>query len=318
MLSAMLVIAALTLGGALSAAPGWTVPRTPDGKPDLQGVWTNATVTPLERPKELGAREAYTDEEMAEIRKQAATPVPTAARGGTEAHYDFTQFGLDRTQSQIAFSKRTSLIVGPEGRVPPTTPAAQQRNTERAAANRGHEFDGPENRPIQERCIIWANEGPPMLPPGYNSFLQIVQTPGYVVILQEMIHDARVIPIGTREHLPPGLRRWQGDSIGRWEGDTLVVDTTNFTEKTRFRGSSENLHVVERFTRVDENTIKYEFTVDDPATWAKPWSAELPLAKDKGPIYEYACHEANYGMPNNLSGARAMEKKAEEAAKKQP
>ena len=312
----MLVIATAALFGMLMAEPPWVVPRTPDGKPDLQGIWTNATVTPLERPRELGAREVYTDEEMEAVRKDAAVPVPTAVRGGTEAHYDFTQFGLDRTQMQLAFSKRTSLIVGPEGRVPTLLPAAQQRNADRAAANKGHEFDGPESRPFQERCIIWANEGPPMMPAAYNSYLQVVQTPGYVIIMQEMIHDARVIPIGRREHLPPGLRRWQGDSIGRWDGDTLVVDTTNFTEKTNFRGSRENLHVVERFTRVDENTIKYEFTADDPTTWAKAWSAELPLAKDKGPIFEYACHEANYGMPNNLSGARAVEKKAEEAAKK--
>jgi hypothetical protein len=310
----MLVIAIAAVLGM--AEPPWVVQRTPDGKPDLQGIWTNATVTPLERPRELGAREVYTDQEMEAVRKDAAVPVPTAVRGGTEAHYDFTQFGLDRTQMALAFSKRTSLIVGPEGRVPPILPAAQQRNAERAAANRGHEFDGPESRPIQERCIIWANEGPPMMPAAYNSYLQIVQTPGYVIIMQEMIHDARVIPIGRREHLPPALRRWQGDSIGRWDGDTLVVDTTNFTEKTNFRGSRENLHVVERFTRVDQNTIKYEFTVDDPTTWAKAWSAELPLVTDKGPIYEYACHEANYGMPNNLSGARAVEKKAEEAAKK--
>jgi hypothetical protein len=312
----MLLMSTVALCGVL-AAEAYVVPRTPDGKPDLQGIWTNATVTPLERPRELGAREVYTDEEMEAVRKAAAEPVPTAQRGGTEAHYDFTQFGLDRTQAQIAFSKRTSLIVGPEGRVPPPLPAAQQRAADRAAANKGHEFDGPESRPFQERCIIWANEGPPMLPPGYNSYLQIVQSPGYVTILQEMIHDARVIPIDGRPHLPAGVRRWQGDSVGRWEGDTLVVDTTNFTEKTRFRGSSGALHVVERFTRVDENTIKYEFTVDDPSTWAKAWSAEMPLAKDKGPIYEYACHEANYGMPNNLSGARAVEKKAEEAAKKQ-
>ena len=148
-----------------------------------------------------------------------------------------------------------------------------------------------------------------MLPPGYNSYLQIVQGPGYVVILQEMIHDARIIPIDGRPALTSNVRRWLGDSRGRWEGDTLVVETTNFTDKTNFRGSRENLHVVERFTRVGENAIRYQFTVDDPTTWAKPWSAELPLAKDKGPIYEYACHEGNYGMANNLSGARAVEKK---------
>ncbi|PYQ81727.1 MAG: hypothetical protein DMG01_03175, partial [Acidobacteria bacterium] len=226
-----------------------------------------------------------------------------------EAHYEFTQFGLDRTQSQIAFSLRTSMIVGPEGRVPPLTPEAQQRNAQRAALAKGHEFDGPENRTIQERCIIWANEGPPMLPAGYNNYLQIVQTPAYVVIMQEMIHDARIIPVDGRPHAAPNIRKWLGDSRGRWEGDTLVVDTTNFTDKTNFRGSRENLHVVERFTRVDEKTVRYEFTVDDPATWTKPWSAEMPLARDKGPIFEYACHEANYGFANNLKGARALETK---------
>jgi hypothetical protein len=301
----------------LASAQTWAPPRTPDGRPDLQGVWTNATITPLERPKDLGAKELFSEAEAAENRKTALVPTPTAERSGTEAHYEFTQFGLDKTQSQVAFSLRTSLIVGPEGRVPPLTPEAQQRIAERAAKAKGHEFDGPESRGIQENCIVWGNEGPPMLPPGYNSYLQIVQAPGYVAILQEMIHDARIIPLDGRPHLPQTVRGWLGDSRGRWEGDTLVVDTTNFTDKTNFRGSRENLHVVERFTRIDDNTIRYAFTVDDPTTWTKPWSAELPLAKDKGPIYEYACHEANYGMANNLKGARAVEKAAEEAAKKE-
>jgi hypothetical protein len=301
----------------LASAQTWAPPRTPDGHPDLQGVWTNATITPLERPKDLGAKELFSEAEAAENRKTALVPTPTAERSGTEAHYEFTQFGLDKTQSQVAFSLRTSLIVGPEGRVPPLTPEAQQRIAERAAKAKGHEFDGPESRGIQENCIVWGNEGPPMLPPGYNSYLQIVQAPGYVAILQEMIHDARIIPLDGRPHLPQTVRGWLGDSRGRWEGDTLVVDTTNFTDKTNFRGSRENLHVVERFTRIDDNTIRYAFTVDDPTTWTKPWSAELPLAKDKGPIYEYACHEANYGMANNLKGARAVEKAAEEAAKKE-
>jgi len=293
---------------SMAPAQTWKTPRTPDGRPELQGVWTNASITPMERPAELGAKEVFTDEEAAENRKRALVPQSVAQRGGTEAHYEFTQFGLDRTQFQIAFSQRTSMIVGPDGRVPPLTPEAQKRNADRAASLRGHEFDGPENRGIQERCLVWGSEGPPMLPPGYNSYLQIVQTPAYVMILQEMIHDARIIPLDGRPHVPQNVRRWLGDSRGRWEGDTLVVDTTNFTEKTNFRGSRENLHVVERFTRVDENTIRYEFTVDDPTTWTRPWSAELPLAKDKGPIFEYACHEANYGMANNLKGARAVEK----------
>jgi len=311
------VIAAAPLALVAALAQGaWVVPRTPDGHPDLQGVWTNATITPLERPRELGAKEVYTEEEAADVRKRAMVPAKTAERGGTEAHYEFTQFGLDKTQTQIAFSLRTSLIVGPDGRVPPLTTEARQRNADRAAKAKGHEFDGPESRGIQERCLVWGNEGPPMLPPGYNSFLQIVQTPGYVVILQEMIHDARIIPLDGRPPLASNLRRWLGDSRGRWEGDTLVVETTNFTDKTNFRGSRDALHVVERFTRVDENTIRYQFTVDDSTTWTSPWSAELPLAKDKGPIYEYACHEANYGLPNNLSGARATEKAADEAARK--
>jgi hypothetical protein len=311
------LLAAMIAVPTLAPAQTWRVPRMSDGHPDLQGFWTNATITPLERPRDLGAKEMYTEEEAAEIRKRALVPAPTAERGGTEAHYEFTQFGLDRTQAQVAFSLRTSLIVGPEGRVPPLTPEAQQRNAERAARAKGHEFDGPESRGIQERCLVWGIEGPPMLPPGYNSYLQIVQARGYVAILQEMIHDVRVIPTDGRPHLPQSIRGWLGDSRGRWEGDTLVVDTTNFTDKTNFRGSRENLHVVERFTRVDDNTIRYEFTVDDPTTWTRPWSAELPLAKDKGPIYEYACHEANYGMANNLKGARAAERAAEDAAKKE-
>jgi len=310
------MIALLVFAPPLSAQT-WTPPRTPDGHPDLQGFWTNASITPLERPRDLGAKEFFTEEEAAEIRKKALVPASVAERGGTEAHYEFTQFGLDRTQAQVAFSMRTSMIVGPEGRVPPLTPEAQKRNAERAASNRGHEFDGPENRAIQERCLVWGTEGPPMLPPGYNSYLQIVQAPGYVAVLQEMIHDVRIIPLDGRPHRPQTVRGWLGDSRGRWEGDTLVVDTTNFTDKTNFRGSRENLHVVERFTRVDDKTIRYEFTVDDPTTWTRPWSAELPLAKDKGPIYEYACHEANYGMANNLKGARATEKAAEDAAKKE-
>jgi hypothetical protein len=301
-------LAILVAVPSIVSAQTWKAPRTPDGRPDLQGIWTNASITPMERPAELGAKEFFTDEEAAEDRKRALVPQSTAQRGGTEAHYEFTQFGLDRTQFRIAFSRRTSMIVGPDGRVPPLTPEAQKRIADRAASLKGHEFDGPESRGIQERCLVWGSEGPPMLPPGYNSYLQIVQTPDYVMILQEMIHDARIIPMNGRPHVPQDVRRWLGDSRGRWEGDTLVVDTTNFTDKTNFRGSRENLHVVERFTRVDENTIRYEFTVDDPTTWTRPWSAELPLAKDKGPIFEYACHEANYGMANNLKGARAVEK----------
>jgi hypothetical protein len=296
------------------ATSGWKAPRTPDGRPDLQGVWTNATTTPLERPRNLGAKEFFTEEEAAELRKRAAQVTPTVERSG-EVHYDFQQFGLDRSQALIAFSLRTSMIVGPEGRVPPLTPEAQKRAADRAEQLKGHEFDGPETRPIGERCLVLPNEGPPMMPAGYNSYLQIIQSPGYVSILQEMIHDMRVIPITDRPHLPAGVRRWLGDSRGRWEGDTLVVDTRNFTDKTNFRGSRGDLHVVERFTPVDSDTIRYEFTVDDATTWTKPWSAELLLKREAGRIFEFACHEGNYGIANTLKGARAIEKSGDDAAK---
>jgi hypothetical protein len=210
---------------------------------------------------------------------------------------------------------RTSLVVGPEGTIPALLPEAQQRVAAKAAALKGHQFDSHETRPLGERCILWPNEGPPMLPAGYNADLQIVQGPGYVAILQEMIHDARIIPTDGRPHVPSNIRMLMGDSRGHWEGNTLVVDTTNFTDKTAFRNSSDKLHVTERFTRADDDTITYQFTVEDPSTWAKPWSAEIPMTKVDTPIYEYACQEANYGMPNILSGARSEERDA--AAAKQ-
>jgi len=303
---------------AKEAAKAFTPARTPDGHPDLQGYYTNSTVTPLERPKDLGAKEFFTQEEAeAYAKKVLAQKEATGPGTYADVHYDMAQFGLERAQSKVAASIRTSLITGPEGRIPALLPEAQKRQAERAARNKGHEFDGPENRGLAERCIIWGNEGPPMLPVGYNSNLQIVQGPGYVAITQEMIHDTRIIPTDGRPHVASNVRQLMGDARGHWEGNTLVVDTTNFTDRTAFRGSSENLHVVERFTKVDADTIKYEFTVDDPATWTKPWSAEVPMTKIQGPIFEYACHEGNYGMRNNLSGARAEEKNKEQAALKQ-
>jgi hypothetical protein len=286
--------------------------RTADGQPNLEGVWSTASVTPLERPKDLGAKEFFTKEE-AEAYEKKTLAVHEVAAPGTygDVHYSMAQFGLEKGQSQVAASIRTSLIVGPEGRIPPMIPEAQQRNAARAAANKGHEFDGPETRSLGEQCIMWPNEGPPIQPAGYNSNLQIVQGPGYVAILQEMIHDVRVIPTDGSPHLAANIRQWFGDSRGHWEGETLVVDTTNFTGRTAFRGSSENLHVVERFTRQADDRILYQFTVEDPATWTKSWSAEMPMTKIDGPIFEYACHEGNYGMRNNLSGARAEEKAAQ-------
>jgi hypothetical protein len=300
---------------AATASKSWTPPRTPDGVPDLQGYWTNLTDTPLERPQNLGAKEFYTPEELAARQKQAQERAAKRSEEGpqtqpgttADVHYDVAQFGLDRSHAKSAVSTRTSLIVGPDGRIPPQLPDAQKRNAARAAFNRVHGFDGPDTRSLSERCILWPNEGPPMLAPGYNSNLEIVQSPGYVAIEQEMIHDTRIIPTDGRSHVSTNIRQLMGNSVGHWEGDTLVVETTNFTDRTNFRGSSENLKVIERFSRTGPDTIKYEFTVSDPTTWDKPWSAEVPMTTISGPIYEYACTEANYGMANNLKGARATE-----------
>ena len=313
------IVLLASIGAAAQTKP-YTPPKTPDGQPDLQGVWSTLTSVPLERPANLGAKEFYTPEELAAQAQRATRGgqrgAAAAETGDLAVHYDTSQFGLDRSHATVATSNRTSLIVGPEGRVPPLLPEAQKRQAARAAYQREHQWDGPDSRPLAERCIIWPSEGPPMLAPGYNSNLQIVQGPGYVAIMQEMIHDVRVIPTDGRPHLPSNIHLYFGDSRGHWEGNTLVVDTTNFTDKTAFRGSGEKLHVVERFTRTSADSIKYEFTVDDPTAWAKPWSAEVNWAKEAGPIFEYACQEGNYGMANNLSGARATEKKAAEAAAK--
>ena len=263
----------------------------------------------LERPRNLGAKEFFTPEEAAANAKHELER-SSWDRLGSQAtvHYDMSQYGLDPNHTKIGLTLRTSLIVGPDGRIPPRTPEAQKRIAARNAERRGHEFDSYETRPLQERCIVWTNEGPPMLPAAYNSNLEIVQGRGYVSILQEMIHDTRMIPTDGRPHVPTTIRQWLGDSRGHWDGDTLVVDTTNFDERTSFYGSTENLHVVERFRLIDKDTIMYEFTIDDPSTWTKPWTAQLPLTRIEGPIFEYACHEGNLGMPNTLSGARAAEK----------
>jgi hypothetical protein len=312
---------------AAAAVKGkWTPPRTPDGRPDLQGVWTNNSVTPLQRPKELAGKEFYTDGEMEAVQRAQRDRYalnleegePAANHSGVEGapaenvHYDHAQFGLDWLQSKVAWNRRTSLIVGPVGTIPPITPEARKRLAEKAAKEKGHELDGPENRPLGARCLARENVGPPLLPTRYNSNLQIVQGPGYVAIETEEIHDVRLIPLDGRPHIPKSIRQWMGDSVGHWEGDTLVIDTTNFTELSPFPGA-QNLHVVERLTRADPETILYQFTVEDPGMWTKSWSGELPVTKIAGQLYEYACHEANYGLMNTLRGARVAE--AEAAAK---
>jgi hypothetical protein len=301
-----------------SSAPRTSPPRTSWGKPDLRGIWDYATITPLERPAELAGKEVFSEGEAAEYEKQTLERRnPDRRDGGAEADVGraYNQFWWDYGTKVIG-TKRTSLVVDPpDGRIPPLTPEGKKRADARAAILRGPAA-GPEDRNLWERCILGGNAGPPMTPSAYNNNVQLYQTPQNVVIFNEMINDARIVPLDGRPHVPPAIRQWRGDSRGRWEGNTLVVDTTNFRDETNFRGATANLHVIERFTRVDADTLLYEFTVNDPATWSKPWSAAIPMKKAEGPIFEYACHEGNYGMFNILSGARTQEKAAEEATKR--
>jgi len=290
-----------------------TLPRTADGQPDLQGIWNFSTITPLERPAEFAAKPFLTDEEAAEYERAV---MKRSNRDNREQSPDadvssaYNEFWWDRGvhAARVNGKTRTSLIVDPpDGRIPALTPAAQARAAARGEQRSEHPADGPEDRSLGERCLLF-NAGPPMLSGPYNNFVQLFQARDHVVIFNEMIHQARVIPLDGRPHLPSAIRSWQGDSRGHWDGNTLVVETTNFTDKTNLRGSGEQLRLVERFTRADPKTLLYEFTVDDPGSFAKPWTAILPMAKSDDQIYEYACHEGNYAMTGILRGARAQEK----------
>jgi hypothetical protein len=326
--------------------------RTADGHPDFQGVYEIATITPLERPAQFGTRANLTREEAAamelyEAQRQVKNDAPLSAdrgappvggdtstpksylevleRFGGGAVGGYNNFWLAGGTKVITVNgeKRASIVVDPpDGRIPPMKPEARRRQaallvdpgaSEAAAANgRPGAFDGPELRPLAERCLLGfgSTSGPPTLPNYfYNNLKQIVQTPTTIMILVEMVHDARIIRMNA-EHLPQTVRKWMGDSVGHWEGDTLVVDTTNFTNKTQFQGASDQLHVVERFTRVNATTLLYHFTVDDPQTWDKPWSGEYPWNATDEHIYEYACHEGNYALGDMLRGARAQEREA--------
>jgi hypothetical protein len=301
------------------AARAYTPPRTPDGQPDLQGFWTNSTYTPLERPDKV-TKEFYTPEEALQAEKQAAARESEQTAPGTVAdvHYDFSQFALDRSQAPLTRNLRTSLIVDPpNGKLPALTPAGQKRAAEREEeSKRVGRWDSAESNQLDDRCIIMRGAGPPMMDAGYNSNYQIVQAPGYVMILTEMIHDVRIIPLDGRAQPHANVQQWMGVSRGRWEGNTLVIETTNFNGKNPFAGSSDQMRVTERLTRLADDAIRYQFTVEDPATWVKPWSAEASMLKVQGPIFEHACHEGNYGLYNTLVGARLEEKKASEAAAK--
>jgi hypothetical protein len=297
---------------ATSTSKSWTPSRTADGQPDLEGVWTNSTLTPLERPAEFAGKEFLTEQESADYVKRLLQQVNTDRRDGgaqVDVGRSYNEFWRDRGNNVIA-DRRTSLIIDPpDGRVPPLTPEAQKRVEAARAYMRDHATDGPEGRSLAERCIAWATAGPPMLPGPYNNDIQIVQTREQVVILNEMIHDARLIPLDGRPHVSPDIRQLLGDSRGHWDGNTLVVDTTNFNGENSFRGSDANLHLTERFTRVSPNLIQYEFTADDPTAFTRAWSARIPLNKTPDRVYEYACHEGNYALTDILAGARAAETK---------
>ena len=308
----------------------WQVSRLPDGQPDLQGFWTTQTFTPLERPEHLANQEFYNEEEWASLQSQlTADGVDPLARNAANLEdQEARETGLYQTNRDASYihydneiwlrtpvpkglsSRRTSLITDPpNGRIPPQTAAATQRVAARREVRQTRgAFDGYEIRPLSERCIAWPHNGPPMLPPAYNDIHQILQTPDYVVLFTELNNSLpRIIPLDGRPPLPNKIQMIPGDSRGRWEGDTLVVESRNFTDKTRFQGSTEALRVVERFTRVADATIRYEFTVEDPSAWTQPWSVEIPMLKTEGPMYEYACHEGNYDVAHILEIARNLE-----------
>jgi hypothetical protein len=292
----------------LAAGAQNKVPRTPDGKPDLHGIWDFRTITPLERPNQFAGKETLSAEEAATLeQRNAETRVDRAPRTGDPGTYN--QFWFD-FGTRVVDDKRTSLIVDPaDGRLPAMTPEAEKRAAERAERLR-RPAEGPEDRPTWERCLLGFNSGPPIMPSGYNNNVQLIQTGDHVVILNEMVHDARVVPITGRPHSVN--RRWLGESRGRWEGDTLVVETRNFTANgTGTIGlrvpPSDQLRLTERFTLRDARTLIYQFTVDDPATWTRPWTAAVPMQKSDEDIYEYACHEGNLGMVGIMAGAREQE-----------
>ena len=289
----------------------WTAPRTPDGQPDLQGIWSNANLTPFERPRDLGTKEFFTKQEAADYLK-SITQGMSRDRRATTAEEDvgqaYNEAWFDRG-SQLSANFRTSVVMDPkDGRIPALSATAQRAAAARAAVQRrppesAHDF----TQNVQ--CLLWGTAGPPMLPGPYNNNYQIFQTKDYVAIQVEMIHDTRIISLDRRTHLPGGVSQWMGDSIGHFEGGTLIVDTTNFRDDYSFRGSDAKLHLTERFTRTAPDVITYQFTVDDPSAFAQSWSGELLMTATPGPLYEYACHEGNEALVNMLKGARFQEKK---------
>ena len=300
----------------------WTIERTADGRPDFQGVWANNTVTPLQRPKQWENKKTLTDAEVAKLQKFAARI--TENDGDAQFGDSFILAVLNQIEKPTSYDpgtgnynqfwvverdwhdRRTSLIVDPpDGKLPPMTAEGQKRRAAEVEHRKAHAFEDPEVFPLGERCV---NFGIPRVTAGYNSYIQIVQSPGYVTIMSEMAHDARIIPLDGRPHLDDRVRVWNGDSRAHWDGDTLVIDTTNFSPKSDFMGSHDNLRLTERLTRVGPAILNYEFTVNDLTVWTAPWTAVIPLKLKNEAIYEYACHEGNDAIPNMLRGHRYEER----------
>lgn len=313
-------IVALVAMAPLSAAAqsaGYKAPRTPDGKPDIQGIFNFATITPLQRPDGLD-KDTLTSEEAAAFEasenRRLNRDLFDPEKGAPSAGYapraqggvlSYNEFWYERGNKVVA-DKRTSLITAPPGGRIPMKDETRKKNAEQGRRLSAGFADSYTDRSLADRCIMGFNSGPPMVSGAYNNNVQIFQAPGYVAILNEMVHNARIIPTDGRPH--GNIRRWAGDSRGRWEGDTLVVETINFMRETSLAGSSSETKLIERFTRVDPETVKYEFTVTDPTTYTQPWSVMMPLRKSDSPLYEYACHEGNYGMHGIMAGARANDK----------
>jgi hypothetical protein len=316
------VLAVLVLLGPSAASKEWVPARTPDGHPDFQGVWANNTVTPLQRPKQWDGKTRLTNAEVAELQKFAAKI--TENDGDAQFGDGLINAILNRIDNPKSYDpgtgnynqfwivdrdwhdRRTSLVIDPpNGRLPALTPEGQKRRAAEIEHRKAHAFEDPEVFSLGERCV---NFGIPRLQAAYNSYVQIVQSPGYVTIMSEMAHDARIIPTDGRPHADARIRSWNGDSRGRWDGDTLVIDTTNFSPKSDFMGSHDHLHLTERLTRVSAEVLDYEFTVDDPTMWTAQWTAMIPLRFKNERIFEYACHEGNEAMPDTLRGHRFEER----------
>ena len=298
-------VAALVLAAPLAAQK--------PSLPDLEGIWSFSTLTPVERPAEVAGRPFFTDDEAAAFEKRSLEGGDRDRRDGgaaVDVARAVNDYWFERGThvSTVNGRKPSSMVIDPpDGRIPAQTPDARAKAAVRQTENRAHPADGPENRSLQERCLSF-NAGPPIQPGPYNNYVQLLQFPDYVIVFTEMIHDARIVPLDGRPHRSSSIRQWLGDSVGHYEGATLIVDTTNFTGKTNFRGTGEGLHLTERFTHAGADTLVYEFTVDDPSTFTKPWTAVLPMTKTDDRIFEYACHEGNHALEDILRGARYQER----------